>query len=174
MSSKYKPLLRPWTPEEDSLLLQHASTMTFEQIVHIDVLPGRNKNALIGRFHRLTANADPRSEPRTGNLDKLKDPRSEPIPVRGRGQKAGDPASKLSATDMRRRKRASDPPLPAETGTYRPLRCKSIWDLGARDCRYPFNAPKGSAVSFVFCGEPVARGSRYCKHHTFCMMKGRS
>jgi hypothetical protein len=152
MSSKYKPLLKPWTPEEDSLLLQLARTMTFEQIVHADAIPGRNKNALIGRFHRLTARAD--------NLDKLKLQQNDPTP-------------KLSATDVRRRKRATDPPLPAQPGTYRPLHCKSIWDLDARDCRYPFNAPKGSAVGFVFCGEPVVRGSKYCKHHAFCMIRGK-
>jgi hypothetical protein len=163
MSSKYKPLLKPWTPEEDSLLLQHACTMTFEQIVHADVIPGRNKNALIGRFHRLTAMAD--------NLDKLKLQPNDPTPKLSVTKKT---EARLSATDARRRKRADDPPLPAETGAYRPLHCKSIWDLDARDCRYPFDAPKGSAVGFVFCGEPVARGSKYCKHHAFCMTKGRS
>jgi hypothetical protein len=141
MSSKYKPLLKPWTPEEDGLLLQLARTMTFEQIVHADAIPGRNKNAMIGRFNRLTN---------------------------------GKPKRDLSATDIGRRKRSNDPPLPAEAGgTYRPLHCKSIWDLDARDCRYPFDAPKGSAVGFVFCGEPIARGSKYCKHHAFCMIRSK-
>ena len=47
----HEPINRPWTPEEDSHLAQHAAGGWTAAEIGTPI--GRNRNAVIGRCHRL-------------------------------------------------------------------------------------------------------------------------
>lgn len=131
-----------WTPTQDAALLEYAKAKSFGEIVREGLLPGKSRSSLIARFHRLTA-------------DRVAE-------HRGKRHKR-----RVSVNVICAPKRSRALPLVADAPPGR----KTFWQLGACDCRYPFPAPRGEVISYLFCGEPAAAGASYCAAHCAVVYK---
>ena len=137
--TKIKP--PAWTPEEDAELKTLAETMTFGEMERRKKL-GRSRSALIARYNRITADSKP----------VVVKPKSKPRAVALMKMAGGRPSV----------------PLEPVKQSHKPAVPKTIFELGYGDCRYPMDAPKGDAISHLFCGEPALPKSSYCQRHSFC------
>lgn len=94
--------------------------------------------------------------------------------VRGWGPQHPDKVIKVKPARVRKFKAPLPPGAPkfnpqpficADAADIVPLNI-TFADLQDGDCKWPYDAPAGSAISHVFCGHPALSEKPYCQGHT--------
>lgn len=159
-----------WTDELTAKISELWKTKSASQIAGILWLEDRvsfTRNAVVGRLHRqkLTIEQKEAVHPKTreNGAKRPRVPKHE-----AKGAPTGSLAYKVIHGIKRKLAAAPVDPMPfvcREAANTEPLNIALI-DLQDGDCRWPFDAPAGSAVSHVFCGHPALEGKPYCPGHT--------
>jgi GcrA cell cycle regulator len=130
-----------WTCEEDSIVLQNWGLMSAAKIS--ELLPGRNRNKVIGRANRL-------------GVAQKKGSGTSALPIK--------PSRRRDATKKSARLRQVYAALKAISGDApRTDGLVSLMDLEPWHCRWPVGDPHHP--SFGFCGARKQFGSSYCAVH---------
>ncbi|MFG1376141.1 GcrA family cell cycle regulator [Xanthobacter autotrophicus] len=156
-----------WTPAQDALLLSgYAEGLTFSALAEAQRAAGRagtNRNACIGRVHRLKGRKDlPRRRAARTAAEKTMPRKASNSPARIRAEVVQPVAAGPARL-------APSPPLPALVSMPPPALLPpaptggvAFLDAGADACRYPL---RGEGIGMVICGGGREAGHAYCPAH---------
>ena len=137
------PIVEPWTQAENETLRElWAQKLSAAEIMQH--LPGRTRNSILGRIHRL-------------GLSSPKPNKFHP----------GAPKPKVKISPTRTYPTRPPIPMPALRDAPAVPRFIGIMDLADATCRYPMGEPTDD--TFAYCGNHTQAGSSYCAaHHSLC------
>lgn len=147
-----------WTQEADAALRARVGVIPSYAVIagELSKLFGHHitRNAALGRARRIGLSSGPRV--RIDRPPREYKPRPA-VYFRKR-------ATVANARGHRPQTELPDLPPPADDPLIVPIeQRRSILDLGADDCRWPFGDP--GSVEFYLCGGRVREGDSYCQHH---------
>ena len=151
---------RPWTPEEDALVKALWKTNSAKSIAM--QFPGRSKNAVIGRLHRLGIKGDQKSE-LSSHTGKIAASRPD--------AKRSSPRARLPHNFFEPKKFASQVSNVAAlviAGPYEPRRVPLVNLRDQGECRFIVNGYLSGDPVYapaLYCGLATPEKSPYCGHH---------
>ena len=136
-----------WADHEDHLLRKLVGTMSCSQIAN--QMPGRSRNAVIGRLHRLGL-----TKPKPVSAPREPREREEPLLVTHNRGKPSAPVQRRLKPMARSLSRI----------VKSPISCRiKLVDLEPDMCKWPIGDPLDT--DFCFCGGPQGDRQPYCEEH---------
>ena len=136
-----------WQHHEDALLRKLAGQISFSQLAAL--MPGRSRNAIIGRAHRLRIIVPkPLVVPAAMKPKKPQVAAMQPMPVKHQTPKR----------TLKPKVRSVQPPEP-----HLVFGQVKLINLESGMCKFPIGDPFDA--DFGFCGEPQGDRQPYCEHH---------